>query len=105
MAAEAVMADLGADPEPPSARADRPGGEGTVDAGHRSTDATGAARAAEATPRSVRGRGGRASPSPSSAGSRSRSPDAGMSLRSGTRLMRAGGRPSSARSHKSPSVE
>eukprot|EP00969_Alexandrium_andersonii_P355038 15443520-Alexandrium_andersonii.AAC.1 len=73
MAVEAVMADLAADPGAPSGRADHSQSEVTSNAGHRSTDAIGATRAAEATPRCALGRGTRI-PSPSSAGSRSRHP-------------------------------
>eukprot|EP00969_Alexandrium_andersonii_P273690 12096707-Alexandrium_andersonii.AAC.1 len=47
----------------------------------------------------------RAASAPSSDGSRSRSPDAGMALRSGTRLSRPRGRLSTSRSRTSPSVE
>eukprot|EP00969_Alexandrium_andersonii_P196513 8682083-Alexandrium_andersonii.AAC.1 len=47
----------------------------------------------------------RAASVPSSDGSRSRSPDAGMALRSGTRLSRPRGRLSASRPRTSPSVE
>eukprot|EP00969_Alexandrium_andersonii_P328857 14531431-Alexandrium_andersonii.AAC.1 len=77
MAAEAVVADLDGEGPANSRGGSLPSGRHPGDGAAQLAGAMGTTVGAEVTPRSARSRGTRASPSPSSEGSRSRSPDAG----------------------------